>query len=56
MDKVNEVIQIIISSDSKSEKIRKLYILGVEVKNIAKVLNISYNFAYNVIAEYKKRG
>lgn len=55
MDKVNEVVQIIIGQATKSEKIRKLYVLGVEVKNIAKILNISYNFAYNVIAEYKKQ-
>jgi transposase len=55
MDKVNEVIEVIIGEYTKSEKVRKLYVLGVSVKNIAKVLNISYNFAYNVVAEYKKQ-
>ena len=37
---------------SKSEKIRKLFDGGLEVKEIATLLNIRYNFAYNVLQNY----
>lgn len=37
---------------SKSEKVRKLFDGGLEVKEIATLLNIRYNFAYNVLQNY----
>lgn len=37
---------------SKSEKIRQLFNMGYETSQIAKALNISYNFAYNVLVNY----
>jgi len=37
---------------SKSEKIRNLFDGGVEVKEISNVLNIRYNFVYNVVSNY----
>lgn len=51
----NKVIDTIIGNYSKSEKVRKLHDMGVAVKDIAKALDISYNFAYNVVAEYEKQ-
>jgi transposase-like protein len=56
MNPVVEALRVIVSDTSKSVKIRKLYSLGADVALIARVLGISYNFAYNVIAEHKKRG
>jgi len=47
-----EVKKIVELDESKSKKIKALFELGVEVKEIAKVLNIRYNFAYNVISNY----
>lgn len=35
---------------SKSAKIKKLFSFGYETREIAKILNIRYNFAYNVLA------
>lgn len=44
---------IVSSTDlSKSEKIRQLFNAGLEVKEIASLLNMRYNFAYNVISNY----
>jgi hypothetical protein len=37
---------------SKSEKVRRLFDGGLEVKEIATLLNIRYNFAYNVLQNY----
>lgn len=37
---------------SKSSKIKELFELGLEVKEISVLLNIRYNFAYNVISNY----
>jgi hypothetical protein len=46
-------IDLILAADiSKSQKITKLFLLGIDDKNIAKMMNIRVNFAYNVIANY----
>lgn len=37
---------------SKSEKMRQLFHLGLEVKEIAELVGTRYNFAYNVISNY----
>lgn len=37
---------------SKSAKVRALFDGGLEVKEIATLLNISYNFAYNVLQNH----
>jgi len=37
---------------SKSEKIRQLFNAGWDTSQIAKALNISYNFTYNVLMNY----
>jgi hypothetical protein len=47
-----EVKKIVDSELSKSNKIKELFGLGLEVKEISLLLNIRYNFAYNVISNY----
>jgi len=37
---------------SKSSKIKELFDMGYETKEIANLLDIRYNFAYNVISNY----
>jgi transposase len=37
---------------SKSAKIKNMFDLGLEVKEIANLMGIRYNFAYNVISNY----
>jgi transposase-like protein len=37
---------------SKSAKVKEMFEHGMEVKDISKLLNIRYNFAYNVIQNY----
>lgn len=43
---------IVNSEDSKSSKIKQLFRIGYNIKDIANILNIRYNFAYNVITNY----
>lgn len=52
--KVNKKqINTILSQEaSKSNKIKQLFDLGLEVKEIANLLEIRYNFAYNVLSNY----
>lgn len=47
-----EVKTIINSEVSKSNKIVQLFNAGKNVKEISELLNIRYNFAYNVISNY----
>lgn len=47
--RMNKVLD---TEQSKSKKIIGLFDLGMEVKEIANVLEIRYNFAYNVISNY----
>jgi len=44
--------KILASDSSKSQKIKDLFDLTHDVKEIAEMLNIRYNFAYNVISNY----
>ena len=37
---------------SKSAKMKALFDLGLEVKEIANVLGVRYNFVYNVVSNY----
>lgn len=37
---------------SKSQKMKDLFDLGLEVKEIASRMNVRYNFVYNVISNY----
>ena len=46
-------IEVIVQSeDSKSSKMKQLFDLGIEVKEIASLMNVRYNFVYNVISNY----
>ena len=48
-----EQIKEVVSSEiSKSAKIKTLFEHGLEVKEISKLLDIRYNFAYNVIQNH----
>jgi transposase-like protein len=46
------VKKLIASDKSKSQKIKELFDAGYEVKAIAELIEIRYNFAYNVISNY----
>lgn len=37
---------------SKSDKMKALYNGGIEIKEIAELMEVRYNFVYNVISEY----
>lgn len=53
--KVNEKkVQEVVTAEgkNKSAKIKELFDMGCEVKDIAERLSIRYNFAYNVISNY----
>ena len=45
-----EVSKILGSDVSKSAKMIALYIGGMEIKEIAKVMDINYHFVYNVVS------
>lgn len=41
---------ILASTDSKSSKMKQLFQLGLEIKEIATMMEVRYNFVYNVIS------
>ena len=46
-------IEVVLNEElSKSKKIIKLFELGIDVKEISILMNIRYNFSYNVISNY----
>ena len=46
-------INAILGKDlSKSKKMIELYLLGLEIKEVSQVMNVRYNFSYNVISNY----
>lgn len=47
-----EVETIVNSESSKSQKMRDLFELGLDVKEIANHLEVRYNFVYNIISRY----
>lgn len=51
---LNNEITTILNDEtlSKSKKMIALYELNLEIKEIANLLNVRYNFAYNVISNY----
>jgi len=40
---------------NKSQKIRSLYDAGKAIKEISELMNIRYNFAYNVVSRTMKK-
>ena len=50
---LNKKIETIVQSEeSKSSKMKQLFDLGIEVKEIATIMSVRYNFVYNVISNY----
>ena len=41
-------------SKSKSQKMKDLFELGLEIREIATMLNVRYNFVYNVVSNYAR--
>lgn len=37
---------------SKSQKMKNLFDLGLDIKEISQLMNVRYNFVYNVISNY----
>jgi len=46
------VEKIFASDVSKSQKMKQLFDLGLDIKVIAEVMDVRYNFVYNVISNY----
>jgi transposase len=47
-------IQKIVTDESlsKSKKMIAIYLLGVEIKDVAVIMNVRYNFVYNVVSNH----
>ena len=50
--KQNEIQNIIKNAASKSKAMIELYNDGLEIKQIAEIMNVRYNFVYNVISNF----
>ena len=50
--KNNEIQKIINNATSKSKAMVALYNSGLEIKQIANIMQVRYNFVYNVISNY----
>jgi hypothetical protein len=53
---LENTIHTILTNDklSKSEKMRELFELGLEISLISELLGVRYNFVYNVITTYTR--
>lgn len=47
-----EVRAILEKDCSKSLKMKELFELGLDIKNISQLMNVRYNFVYNVISNH----
>lgn len=47
-----QIEKVVNSELSKSKRFIELFELGVEIKEIANIMNVRYNFVYNVISNY----
>lgn len=46
-------VQAVVNSEvSKSQKMKELFELGLEIKEIAVLMAVRYNFVYNVVSNY----
>ena len=55
--KKEEMKQVLEGEGSKSSKMIKLYNAGMEVGDIAKLMDVRYNFVYNVVSnDCRKNG
>lgn len=46
---INKIVE---SDQSKSQKMKELFDLGLEVKEITTIMGVRYNFVYNVVSNY----
>ena len=57
VDVKEEIKKIIRSEGTKTSKMLKLYELGLDIKVISEIMNVRYNFVYNVVSnEMLKNG
>jgi transposase len=49
---VSQVEVIMTQEASKSNKMKQLFDLGLDVKEIAQIMDVRYNFVYNVVSNY----
>lgn len=47
-----EIKKIVEQDISKSQRMIQLYNGGLEIKDVAKVMGVRYNFVYNVVSNY----
>ena len=47
-----DIEAILTTETTKSAKMTQLFELGIEIKEIATLMNVRYNFVYNVIQNY----
>jgi len=47
-----QIAGVLKGEGSKSQKMKDLFDLGLEVKEIANLMDVRYNFSYNVISNY----
>jgi transposase len=45
-----EITKVIGSEQTKSAKMKELFLMGVDIKEIAKLMETRYNFVYNVVS------
>lgn len=50
--KQTEIKKILSGDTSKSKKMVELYNGGLEIKQIAELMGVRYNFVYNVVSNY----
>lgn len=51
-DLKKHITAVVNSEVSKSAKMKQLFDLGIEIKEIASIMNVRYNFVYNVISNH----
>lgn len=47
-----QISKILAGDTSKSKKMVELYNEGLEIKQIAELMSVKYNFVYNVVSNY----
>lgn len=52
MGSKKEIAKVMEGTQSKSAKMRELFDLGLDIKEIAELTQVRYNFVYNVISNY----
>ena len=53
---VEEIEKIVNSGESKSKRMYKLFIGGIDIKSISELMGVRYNFVYNVCSNELLKG